>query len=217
MLSPSLYRNSRAYDFFIRSLGFQSSIDRFLTGLEVEVPADCRILDAGCGTGLVGLHFLRRIPNSTLLSTDLEPNFLNATLDNARRQGLSLDRMQVGTADISSPHMVGSLDGHLQELEAGSFHLVCIGAVVGYSNDVEESLRELIRLIAPGGFLVNLEMNEQMGGRYVSHRYQYDNIRLDRMKEVIGAEGCEVSEREFGWSHIPAKLTRTAILGRKTV
>ena len=64
-------------------MGFENGLDRFLQDLEVELPAGIRILDAGCGTGLLGLHFLNRIPHSTLLSTDLQPNFLRATLAKA--------------------------------------------------------------------------------------------------------------------------------------
>ena len=67
-------------------MGFESGIDRFLQDLEIEVPAGIRILDAGCGTGLLGLHFLNRVPHSTLLSTDLQPNFLRATLIKASKR-----------------------------------------------------------------------------------------------------------------------------------
>ena len=111
MLSPKLYKNSRVYDFFMKSLGYESSIDRFLRSLDIPLPDGARILDAGCGTGFLGLHFLDRISGATLHSTDLERNFLTATLANANSRGIAPDRITAGTADISNPKTMTSLDG----------------------------------------------------------------------------------------------------------
>jgi malonyl-CoA O-methyltransferase len=217
MLSPKLYKNSHTYDFFIRLLGYERSIDRFLHDLEVGKRSGCRILDAGCGTGLLGLHFLERLPNATLVSTDLEPNFLRAAMTNARRRGICQERMTVGIADISNPHQVTCVDGGLWELEDGSFDLICVGAVLGYAKDTEASVRHLVRLLAPGGCLINLEMNEGIFGRFVSKRYHYDNIRIARMLDVIQEEGCELAGPTMRIHHLPARLTRTAVIARKTV
>lgn len=215
MISPKLYKNSRFYDFFIKALGYESSIDRFLRGLNLECGDDCRLMDAGCGTGVLGLHFLNRFPNSRLHATDLEPNFLEATLANAQSQGFDPNRISVGVANISEPQIFTSLDGDAEELPAGSFDLICIGAVVGYARDTEEALRQLVRLLAPGGYLINIEMNESFSGQYVSRRFHYKNIALSRMLEVLNESGCEVEARKFGARHLPAKLTRTGILARK--
>lgn len=216
MLSPKLYKNSHTYDFFIRLLGYESSIGRFLHDLEIRQQSGCRILDAGCGTGMLGLHFLERIPDATLVSTDLEPNFLRAAMANARRRGIAQDRMTVGIADISNPHRVTGMDGSEWELEDGSFDLICVGAVLGYAQDTENSLRQLVRMLAPGGYLINLEMNESIVGRYVSKRYHYDNIRIARMLDVIQEAGCELMEQSMRMHHLPARLTRTAVIARKT-
>ena len=130
IISPKLFKNSRLYDFFIKFLGFESSIDRFLRGVELECSNSSRILDAGCGTGLVGLHFLTRFPESQLYATDLEPNFLHATMANAAQQGIDKQRIFVGVANISAPQHVTCLEGNTVDLESGSFDLICIGAVV---------------------------------------------------------------------------------------
>ncbi|MCA9085397.1 MAG: class I SAM-dependent methyltransferase [Planctomycetaceae bacterium] len=216
MLSPKLYQKSRTYDFFMKSLGFEHSIDRFLRHLKLPHETGCRILDAGCGTGLLGLHFLERIPESTLLATDLEPNFLQATLMNAERRGIDPRRITLGVADISSPGDVTELNGTVHSFCEGTFDLICMGAVVGYSQDTEESIRKLLRLLTPGGYLVNIEMNESLTGRFVSHRYHYRNISLARMQEVIREEGCDVTAMRFNVRHLPAKLTRAAVIAHKS-
>ena len=215
MMSPRLYKSSRAYDFFMKSLGYERGIDRFLRGVAVEYPGRFRILDAGCGTGMLGLHFPQRFPQSELIATDLEPNFLQATLANADRRGIDKNRIQVGVADISTPQHMTTLDNDSKTLDDESFSIVCVGAVVGYADDTEQSIRQLIRLLIPGGTLINIEMNESPTGRFVSHRYHYRNIPLSRMQAVMRDEGCDVKFSRLSFGHLPAKLTRTAIIARK--
>ena len=99
-------------------MGFESGIDRFLQDLEIEIPAGSRILDAGCGTGLLGLHFLNRIPDSSLLSTDLQPNFLRATRAKAAklrrlRQTPTLWPRREESRRISSTEPIRAPDVHV--------------------------------------------------------------------------------------------------------
>ena len=77
-----------------------------------KIPAiqDGQILDNGCGSGTIGIHFLEASNNSTLLSTDLEPNFLDAAQKKAQRRGIVEGTMQVGIANISNPEQVTTLD-----------------------------------------------------------------------------------------------------------
>ncbi len=215
MLSLRLYKSTGIYDFFIKSLGYERSIDRFLSELAVDVEGPLRILDSGCGTGLMGLHFLSRFPEAKLVATDLEPNCLRTTLSNARLRNLDRNRIQTGIADISHPSQITLADGSAMELQKSSFHLICLGAVVGYSSCTETSLRELISLLAPGGVLINLEMNESPSGRFFSKRYHYSNITLSRMEQLFQDEGCKVLLRRFQIRHLPAKLTRVALIAQR--
>lgn len=217
MISPKLYESSHTYDFFMKLLGYQTSIDRFLKGLTFEGVDNCRILDVGCGTGLLGLHFLERFPDASLLATDLEPNFLKATLANAKKRDINQDRIDVAIADVSNPRQLTHQDGSSTNLADMSFDLICIGAVLGYAENTEDSIRQLLEILAPNGYLINIEMNESLTGRLVSHRYHYNNIALDSMKTVIRDQGCCVSATNLSLGHLPAKLTRTAIIARKAI
>ena len=215
MLSPRLYKASGYYNAVMKLLGYERGINLFLKGISVQCPAGSRILDAGCGTGMMGLHFLERFPGTQLVATDLERNFLTATLRNAKSRGLERDRIQTGISNITTPEELTTSEGQAITLPAGSFSVVCVGAVVGYSSNIEGSLRKLVRLLAPGGTLINMEMSESATGQYVSRRYYYHNISLSRMKEVLQQEGCQVSQTRLGFVHLPAKMTRVGIVARK--
>lgn len=215
MINRALYKNSRTYDFFMKLLGYEYAIGRFLQQLQVDVDSGCRVLDAGCGTGLLGLSFLERFPKATLVATDLEPNFLRLTVANAGKRGIDRERIQIGIADISHPNELTTLEGESYALKDSSFDLICVGAVVGYAEDKEASVRGLIRLIAPGGYLINIEMNESLTGRIVSKRYKYRNIAIARMHQVIHDEGCDITKIRLNLRHLPAALTRTAIIACK--
>lgn len=215
MLSPKLYKNSHAYDLFMRVFGFEASVERFLRATNIPPLVNGNILDNGCGSGTIGIHFLQASEQTTLLSTDLEPNFLDAALKKAKRRGIDGKSMSVGTANITAPDQVQTLDGHQYSLNPESFQLVCIGAVLGYSQDPSESLRTLVRLLAPGGFFFNLEMSETALGKYVCKRYHYDNISIEEMKAILRDEGCSVSQITMNLKYFPSCMTRTALIAQK--
>ena len=215
MLSPKLYKNSHAYDLFMRVFGFEASVERFLRKSGIPGVDQGRILDNGCGSGTLGIHFLQASKQSTLLSTDLEPNFLEAATRKAQRRGIAQEQMTVGIANISDPDHVRTESDSTLRLQPETFQLICLGAVLGYAKDPEKSLRCLAGLLTPGGYLLNLEMSETRLGQYVSKRYHYSNISIQRMTEIMSEEGCDVRHLKMGIQHFPACMTRTALIAEK--
>lgn len=215
MLNTELYKNSRLYNFFMKSLGYEASLKRFLNEIALEYSGDIQILDAGCGTGILGLSLIQRLPSARLLATDLEPNFLEATRENALRLKITQERFQLGISNINQPEQVATLDQQALNLSAESVDIICVGAVVGYAQNPDDCIQRLANLLAPGGTLINLEMNQQWMGRYVSDRYDYQNLSVDRMKTVLQRCGCCVQIKPFSLRHLPAKLTRVGVVARK--
>jgi ubiquinone/menaquinone biosynthesis C-methylase UbiE len=207
-----LYKQSRLYAAFLTLFGYERGIGRFIDRLNLDVPNGCRILDVGCGSGILGLQLLQRFPHSTLLATDLEPNFLKTTLANAKNRGIEEGRVTVGVSDVSEPQNVTLLDGTPLVLQDHSFDIVSVGGVLGYSKDQVATLKTLLRLIKPGGHLVNLEMNESFAGKFISFAYSCAAIPMETMKDTIEREGHGVSVIPFSMADFPANLTRVGVI-----
>ena len=100
------------------------------------VPKDARVLDAGAGTGLVGVE-LNRLGYTNLEAMDLS----GGMLDEARRKGVYRDFHQMV--------MGGPLD-----FESGSYGAaICVG-VLTLGHAPAHSLEELARVVRPGGCVV---------------------------------------------------------------
>jgi predicted TPR repeat methyltransferase len=133
-----------------------------------RIDENTEILDAGCGTGLVGVH-LAKVGAKKLDGIDLSPGML----DVARKAGVyrSLD-----TADLSKPlvHKDQSYDV-----------VVCVGTLT--QNHVgPEALVEFVRVVKQGGFVVATVLDAiwESGG-YVA---KVESLVKDGKVKLVSAE-----------------------------
>ncbi len=212
MFDKNLYN---MYGLGMRILGYESGISRFIDNLDLKCPNNSKILDVGCGTGVIGLQLIKKFPESTLLATDIQENFLHETIANANKRGINEHRISVGISNIATPTKVKLLDGSSVSLKRESFDIVSVGAAVGYSKDQKETIKALLGLIKPEGYLINLEMNDKFIGTWTSSRYHYNIIPLTEMKKIIEEEGYKVFCIPLSVKYFPVNLTRVGILVRK--
>jgi demethylmenaquinone methyltransferase/2-methoxy-6-polyprenyl-1,4-benzoquinol methylase len=211
-----LYRLSRLYGAFLRILGFERGVSRFIDRLELDCAQDCRILDLACGSGVMGLQLLKRFNRSTLVATDLERNFLEETRTNAKERGLDTGRITLGTADITEPRRVTLLTGEAMDLQDRTFDIVCIGGALGYSKDPERSVEMMLDLVKPGGYFINLEMNNNPVGKIIASLYDYRPVSFETMERIAGERGQTVKLVRTTLREFPANLTRIGVIARAT-
>jgi len=96
-----------------------------------------RILEIGCGTGLLSAHLAGMFPEAALLLTDISPDMLGRA------------RARLGRA-----HRYRVLDGEYPEALEGKFDLIASSLAVQWFGDLQGGLARLSRLLAPGGRLV---------------------------------------------------------------
>ncbi|MFO8016729.1 MAG: methyltransferase domain-containing protein [Candidatus Woesearchaeota archaeon] len=207
-----LYSN---YDVFMKFLGYDLQMGRFIQDLDLNGMKECRILDVGCGTGTLGLRLLKRFPGSKLISTDIQERFLHGITKKRRKEGISREKISTGILDVSRPEMIKFLDDTPSRLEEESFDIISIGGVIGYSKDHKKTLKRLLRLTRPGGYIIDLEMNNGPVGKYIARRYHYETPEADEMKRFIEKGGHEFSRVPIPAKYFPINLTREGMIIRK--
>jgi len=97
-----------------------------------------RVLEVGCGTGLLTRHLLARLPASaTLLASDLSPGMIAAA-----SAALADPRLSFAVMDAEAPET------------AGSFDLIASSLAAQWFTDLPATLAGLVDLLRPGGTLL---------------------------------------------------------------
>ena len=113
-------------------------------------PGDAaRILEIGCGTGLLTRDIQVRWPGAQLVVTDLSP----AMLDRAAAQGL------VGGTFLA-------MDGESPPFEGAWFDLILSSLAFQWFDDLSGAIRKLVNLLTPGGSLIFSTMGEGSFGQW---------------------------------------------------
>ncbi|WP_163506595.1 class I SAM-dependent methyltransferase [Fodinicola acaciae] len=143
---------------------------------QLELRGDERVLDLGCGRGLVLIQAAKRLPVGAAIGIDLwrgvdqSGNAIEVTARNAAAEGVS-DRVQLNTGDMTKlPYDDASFD-----LVVSSLAIHNIPSAAGRATAIDEA----IRVLRPGGRLAVADIRhvrayarrlEQLGARDVRRR-----------------------------------------------
>ncbi len=99
------------------------------------------ILDVGCGTGVISLLALQK-GAAKVVCGDISNYMLERAQDKADKQGYGVDRIDFRQLDAES-----------LPFEDASFDVVMTGMTLGLLPDQDKAIREMVRVLRPGGFL----------------------------------------------------------------
>ncbi len=139
------------YDRFTRAFSF--GLDRrwkhdLMAGLGRHVHPDARVVDLACGTGDLSRAMLAVAPGGSVLGIDASPTMVACARTSSAAQTI---RMRPGQLDFQ----VGDIMA--LELPDGCADVVTIGYGLRNLPDLGAALREIRRVLKPGGILGNLD------------------------------------------------------------
>ena len=209
-------RIAELYDTSLRLFGFKRGVEQFLERVEWRLPARPRALDAGAGTGLNGLWFLRRFPGSEVVAFDIDRQMLAVLARRARRLGELRRRLTVAHGDLRAPHLVTRTDtGQAIVLADRSFDVVMVGAALEHV-PLDVSLERLARLLRPGGLFLNLGMRPGPPAAVLGRLYRFRPYTTGEVRRRLERLGfVDVHVLRLMPTDFPANLTRIAVTGRK--
>jgi malonyl-CoA O-methyltransferase len=104
----------------------------------VDLPENPRVLEIGCGTGLLTQALADSFPGADWLASDIAP----AMVERARERFGPDPRYRFAL-----------LDGEHPRLDEPPFDLICSSLAVQWFDDLQAGLERLFRLLRPGGHL----------------------------------------------------------------
>lgn len=196
-------RIARFYDLTFKVNGYGRSLDQYFQNHPLPVSRGAKILDAGCGTGLLTLALLRsiRFPVS-ITALDLSSTSVAAArkalyYSSGRKRDVTFTQGNL----LSLPFADESLD---LVVTAGALEYVPLA----------DGLNELARVIAPGGHLLHLPVHPGVIGVVLEILFRFKSHPPREVKDQTERHFRIVHQYRFpppqaiGWS-------KTAILAQK--
>jgi demethylmenaquinone methyltransferase / 2-methoxy-6-polyprenyl-1,4-benzoquinol methylase len=139
------------YDRYARLLSFGQD-PRWRSFLVSRIPPEAaRVLDVASGTAAVAIELVRASPARTVVGVDQSPEMLAAGRERVADAGLS-EQIELREARAES-----------LPFPDGEFDAVSFTYLLRYVDDVPATLRELARVVRPGGTVAMLEFGLPRG------------------------------------------------------
>lgn len=172
------------------SLGIDKTWRRRALKWIVEPSVRQEILDVACGTGDFSIAIARKSnPDTSVTGVDLSDGMLN------------MMRFKVASSGLSG--RISCEQGNCEQLRFadGSFDRVTIAFGIRNFENRETALREIMRVLKPGGRLVILELSVPSNGAV---RWLY-NIYFTRILPQIGGR---ISGDKAAYRYLPASVLK---------
>ena len=180
------------------------------------MPGGGRILDAGCGTGLLTFYLARRFPAASITATDIDPAMLRELARLREEHGFARERIAIGVSDLNAPAEIRLLGASAHAtLSRGSLDAVVVSGALEHVA-LDTAMPRLVELLKPGGTFFALSMRRNPVGAALGMIYHCKPYTLPEMRSAAGRAGLDdIRVVRLGTEDFPANLSRVAILARK--
>lgn len=202
--SGALYdRIAGLYNITFKFNGYGRSLEHYLRDHPLPISAGAKILDAGCGTGLLTLALLKALDLPVkIVAIDLSA----ASLLTAKR---AVAEETVRARDV------GFTQANVLALPFAdhSFDMIVTSGVLEYV-PLQDGFGELARVIAPGGHLLHLPVRPSLASRFLEVMFRFKAHSPQEVDKHTNRHFRVVKHYRFPPLH-PIGWTKTAVLAQK--
>jgi ubiquinone/menaquinone biosynthesis C-methylase UbiE len=184
--------------------GYRKSVANYLRSLDLKLGPDSFVLDAGSGTGIVTLGFQDAgLAVRSTIALDLSGNSLKIARDQFEKEK-KIDATKIAP-----------VQGNVLQLPFSDnvFDLVLTCGVLEYVS-LDDGLRELSRVLKPGGKLVFIPVKPSFVGTVLELLYKFKIHPLDDVKRISQRYFSLVGNHEFPTTE-PISWSKTVFLLEK--
>ena len=196
-------RIAALYDITFKFNGYSRSLEKYLEEHLPPLPAQARVLDAGCGTGLLTLALLKvldqplRITAVDLSSSSIETARRAVAENSGRTQSVRFAQANVLRLPFADD----------------SFDLIMTSGVLEYV-PLGEGFTELARVMAPGGYMIHLPVRPSPVSKLLEVMFRFKAHPPREIAENTSRHFRVVNHYRFPPLE-PIGWTKTAVLAQK--
>ena len=201
----SLYdRIAKLYNITFKFNGYGRSLEQYLRDHPLPVAPGARILDAGCGTGLLTLALLKAL--------DLPVHIAAVDLS---AQSLVTAKQAVAEDVARRTRDVGFTQANILALPFAdnSFDMIVTSGVLEYV-PLKDGFGELARVLAPGGHLLHLPVRPSFASWFLEVLFRFKAHSPQEVEANTSRYFRIVKHYRFPPLH-PIGWTKTAVLAQK--
>lgn len=195
------------YNITFKFNGYGRSLDKYLRDHPLPIYHGARVLDAGCGTGLLTLALLKAIATPVQITAlDLSAS----SIETAKRAVAEAIEENSG-----HQHDVSFIQANVLALPFpdDSFDLVVTSGVLEYV-PLRDGFNELARVLVPGGHLLHLPVKPSIASKFLELLFQFKTHSPQEVAQTTRRFFRVVNHYRFPPLH-PIGWTKTAVLAQK--
>lgn len=195
------------YNITFKFNGYGRSLDKYLRDHPLPIYHGARVLDAGCGTGLLTLALLKAIATPVQITAlDLSAS----SIETAKRAVAEAIEENGG-----HQHDVSFIQANVLALPFpdDSFDLVVTSGVLEYV-PLRDGFNELARVLVPGGHLLHLPVKPSIASKFLELLFQFKTHSPQEVAQTTRRFFRVVNHYRFPPLH-PIGWTKTAVLAQK--
>jgi len=196
-------RIAKVYDLSFKVNGYSRSLKNYLKKHMPPLPSNAKVLDAGCGTGLLSTTLLKTLSHPLeITALDLSSSSLKKAQDAIKKHLGRYDKVHFMQGNVLS-----------LPFEDNTFDMVMTSGALEYVS-LEKGLEEMARVLVPEGYLMLLPVHPSPASkmlevmfRFKAHPPHEIRIKTNRYFKVVNHYRFPPID-PIGW-------TKTVLLAQK--